>query len=64
MLMARDKWDTGLLEELAQTMQDASICGLGQAAPNPLLSVLKFFPHELSTQGFPLAPPGRGQVKI
>ena len=46
-LMARDKWDAGLLGELAQTMQDASICGLGQAAPNPLLSVLKFFPHEL-----------------
>ncbi|MDT3736844.1 MAG: NAD(P)H-dependent oxidoreductase subunit E [Denitratisoma sp.] len=46
-LMAREAWDTGLLKELAQTMQDASICGLGQAAPNPLLSVLKFFPHEL-----------------
>ena len=46
-LMARKTWDTGLLKELAQTMQDASICGLGQAAPNPLLSVLKFFPHEL-----------------
>jgi len=46
-LMAREAWDIGLLGELAQTMQDASICGLGQAAPNPLLSVLKFFPHEL-----------------
>jgi formate dehydrogenase len=46
-LMAREAWDTGLLGELAQTMQDASICGLGQAAPNPLLSVLKFFPQEL-----------------
>ena len=46
-LMAREAWDTGLLKELAQTMQDASICGLGQAAPNPLLSVMKFFPHEL-----------------
>jgi len=46
-LMAREAWDTGLLTELAQAMQDASICGLGQAAPNPLLSVLKFFPHEL-----------------
>jgi formate dehydrogenase len=48
-LMARETWDTGLLGELAQTMQDASICGLGQAAPNPLLSVLKFFPEELKT---------------
>jgi formate dehydrogenase len=46
-LMARAEWDTGLLKELAQTMQDASICGLGQAAPNPLLSVLRFFEHEL-----------------
>jgi formate dehydrogenase len=46
-LMARETWDTALLTELAQTMQDASICGLGQAAPNPLLSVLKFFPQEL-----------------
>ena len=46
-LMAREDWDIGLLTELAQAMQDASICGLGQAAPNPLLSVMKFFPHEL-----------------
>jgi formate dehydrogenase len=49
-LMASDAWDTGLLKELAQTMQDASICGLGQAAPNPLLSVLKFFKTEISPQ--------------
>ncbi|MBI4988358.1 MAG: NAD(P)H-dependent oxidoreductase subunit E [Rhodocyclales bacterium] len=48
-LMARETWDTGLLGELAQTMQDASICGLGQAAPNPLLSVLRFFGNELQT---------------
>jgi formate dehydrogenase len=46
-LMAREAWDTGLLKELAQAMQDASICGLGQAAPNPLLSVLRYFEHEL-----------------
>jgi formate dehydrogenase len=48
-LMAQDGWDVPLLKELAQTMQDASICGLGQAAPNPLLSVLRFFPDELKT---------------
>jgi formate dehydrogenase len=48
-LMACEAWDVPLLKELAQTMQDASICGLGQAAPNPLLSVLKFFPQELQT---------------
>jgi formate dehydrogenase len=46
-LMARDGWDLPLLNELAQVMQDASICGLGQAAPNPMLSVLRFFPEEL-----------------
>jgi formate dehydrogenase len=46
-LMSAETWDAGLLEELAETMRDASICGLGQAAPNPLLSVLKFFPEDL-----------------
>jgi formate dehydrogenase len=47
-LMAQGPWDAGLLTELSDTMRDASICGLGQAAPNPLLSVLKYFPEELS----------------
>lgn len=46
-LMAEAEWDQTLLEELAQTMADASICGLGQAAPNPLRSVMKFFPQEV-----------------
>ena len=46
-LMSADVWDTALLEELSQTMMDASICGLGQAAPNPLLSVLRYFADEL-----------------
>ncbi len=46
-LMSNGTWDAGLLEELAVTMRDASICGLGQAAPNPLTSVLKFFPEDL-----------------
>jgi NADH:ubiquinone oxidoreductase subunit F (NADH-binding)/NADH:ubiquinone oxidoreductase subunit E len=46
-LMASGPWDQALLEELAATMRDASICGLGQAAPNPLLCVLKYFPDEL-----------------
>jgi formate dehydrogenase len=40
-------WDKPLLEELSQAMMDASICGLGQAAPNPVLSVLKYFPSEV-----------------
>jgi NADH:ubiquinone oxidoreductase subunit F (NADH-binding) len=47
-LMASGPWDPGLLDELAAAMRDASICGLGQAAPNPLLCVLKYFPEELS----------------
>jgi NADH:ubiquinone oxidoreductase subunit F (NADH-binding)/NADH:ubiquinone oxidoreductase subunit E len=47
-LMATGPWDQALLTELSDAMRDASICGLGQAAPNPLLSVLKYFPEELS----------------
>ena len=47
-LMEQGPWDVGLLNELSAAMRDASICGLGQAAPNPLQSVLKFFPDELS----------------
>src|SRR5215204_2047066 len=47
-LMERGPWDAGLLTELSDLMRDASICGLGQSAPNPLLSVLKYFPDELT----------------
>jgi len=46
-LMAEGPWDPALLTELSTAMRDASICGLGQAAPNPLLCVLKYFPEEL-----------------
>jgi formate dehydrogenase len=46
-LMASGPWDVNLLTELSAAMRDASICGLGQAAPNPLLCVLKYFPDEL-----------------
>ncbi len=46
-LMEREVWDEALLEELCRTMADASICGLGQAAPNPIRSVLKFFAEDL-----------------
>jgi formate dehydrogenase beta subunit len=49
MLMASGPWNQALLTELSTAMRDASICGLGQAAPNPLLSVLKYFPEELET---------------
>lgn len=47
-LMVKDTWDTGLLGELSKTMADASICGLGQAAGNPINSVLKYFPEDFS----------------
>ncbi|WP_298910000.1 NAD(P)H-dependent oxidoreductase subunit E [uncultured Aliiroseovarius sp.] len=46
-LMQADKWDQDLLEELSQTMVDASICGLGQAAPNPIRLTMKHFPDEV-----------------
>ncbi len=46
-LMKSEQWDTDLLQDLSQTMSDASICGLGQAASNPVKSVLKYFPDEV-----------------
>ena len=46
-LMQADTWDQPLLEELCQTMADASICGLGQAAPNPIRLTMKHFPDEV-----------------
>ncbi|MEL0280137.1 MAG: NAD(P)H-dependent oxidoreductase subunit E [Gammaproteobacteria bacterium] len=46
-LMKSEQWDTDLLQDLSQTMSDASICGLGQAASNPVKSVLKYFPNEV-----------------
>ena len=45
-LLARESWDASLLDELGKTMTDASICGLGQAAANPVFSVLRFFPDD------------------
>lgn len=46
-LMQADRWDQPLLEELSQSMVDASICGLGQAAPNPIRLTMKHFPEEI-----------------
>ena len=46
-LMEAGKWDQPLLKELSQAMMDASICGLGQAAPNPALTVMRYFPQEI-----------------
>ena len=49
-LMEKSEWDFDLLEELATAMADASICGLGQAAPNPLRCAIKYFPQEFKRE--------------
>jgi len=49
-LMERPRWDLPLLDDLSKAMADASICGLGQAAPNPIACVVKYFPHELDAK--------------
>lgn len=46
-LMQADAWDQGLLDELCTAMTDASICGLGQAAPNPIRLTMKHFADEI-----------------
>jgi NADH:ubiquinone oxidoreductase subunit F (NADH-binding)/NADH:ubiquinone oxidoreductase subunit E len=46
-LIEQPSWDLDLLADLSAVMRDASICGLGQAAPNPIDCVVKYFPHEL-----------------
>jgi formate dehydrogenase len=48
LLMEKRDWDVELLEELSAAMRDASICGLGQAASNPLTTVIKYFPEEFA----------------
>jgi formate dehydrogenase len=45
-LLEKDEWDGELLGELAQAMRDASICGLGQAAPNAFVTAMEFFSDE------------------
>jgi formate dehydrogenase len=47
-LLSQPKWDEALILELSQAMTDASICGLGQAASNPVKSVLKHFREDVS----------------
>lgn len=49
-IMATGSWDIDQLNDLSTVMIDASICGLGQAAANPMLSVIKYFPHELELE--------------
>ena len=48
--MGAPRWDAPLLRELSQVMADASICGLGQAAPAPVLSVLRFWPDAVGAE--------------
>jgi formate dehydrogenase len=62
-LMQQPTWDEPLLRELAAAMRDASICGLGQAAPNPLLSVLDHFPRELTAETAEIAEMGERREK-
>lgn len=52
-LMQARQWDADLLDDLAQVMADASICGLGQAAPNPIRCVHKYFPNEVGEGPWP-----------
>ena len=47
-LMLSSKWDNETLEDLNQVMADASICGLRQAAPNPVRCIQKYFSHEVA----------------
>ena len=49
-LMQAEQWDNATLEDLNQVMADASICGLGQAAPNPVRCIQKYFSHEIGGQ--------------
>ena len=51
MLMEGPVWDQALLTELSDAMRDASICGLGQAAPNPLVSLFRYFPELFAGEG-------------
>ncbi|MCM5572181.1 NAD(P)H-dependent oxidoreductase subunit E [Burkholderiaceae bacterium FT117] len=62
-LLRAPDWDTGLLEELSGAMADASICGLGQAAPNPVRSVIRWFGHELGGQAAPDRARGAGDSR-
>ena len=47
-LMKESQWDSSALDDLKTVMTDASICGLGQAAPNPISCVQKYFSDEVS----------------
>ena len=50
-LMELPNWDEGLITELGRCMADASICGLGQAAANPVFSLFKYFAEDAAREG-------------
>ena len=61
-LMQAPVWDAPLLGELSQVMRDASICGLGQAAPNPVDAVLRYFAHEVNGSNANATDPTAAEV--
>ena len=63
-LMQAPVWDTQTLEDLAEVMGDASICGLGQAAPNPIRCIQKYFPDEVSEAAWQGKLPGPGEPLV
>ena len=63
-LMLAPAWDASTLDDLATVMADASICGLGQAAPNPIRCVQKYFPDEVSEAGWQGRLPGPGESHV
>ena len=63
-LMQEPVWDSATLEDLAQVMGDASICGLGQAAPNPIRSIQKYFPDEVSEAAWTGKLPSPGEPLV
>ena len=62
-LMEAEHWDSETLDDLALVMGEASICGLGQAAPNPIRCIHKYFRHEVGEAPWPgdlPKPKGKG----
>ena len=63
-LMQATVWDAQTLGDLAEVMGDASICGLGQAAPNPIRCIQKYFPHEVSEAAWQGSLPRPGEPVV
>lgn len=63
-LMQVPAWDSQTLEDLAEVMGDASICGLGQAAPNPIRSIQKYFASEVSEATWQGSLPRPGEPAV